>query len=104
MDKTAVANIDANMGRYVAFAEKNQVAGAQGLARDFVGRHHRHLCSGSRQVQRSRLGVDEGDQTAAIKATLRGIAAVNIRRADQAKCPQGDLVGALRCCTDGWCW
>src|SRR3990167_3466044 len=87
MNKTAIADIDASMANLAAAigGEEHQITTLQAITADGWGAHADQLAGRTWQFNARRIAVDIANQTAAIKAAIRGIAAVAIGCADQAE-------------------
>ena len=95
MNKAAISDIDAGVRGQFALPKKNQVASTKAAVMHRLaprlqpgyGSGWHHACAGL---------VHMTYEPAAVKATVRRIAAVAIRRADQADGIEGDVTGLLR--------
>src|SRR3989344_3153854 len=87
MNKTAIADIDASMANLAATisGEEHQITTLQAVAADGWGAHTDQLAGRTWQFDARRIAVDIANQTAAIKAAIRGIAAVAIGSPDQTE-------------------
>src|SRR3989338_849482 len=87
MDKTAIADIDTSMANLAAAisGEEHQITTLQAITADSRGAHADQLAGRTRQTDTRRIAVDIANQTAAIKAAIRGIAAVAIGSTDQTE-------------------
>src|SRR3546814_3274758 len=83
--RSAIADITADMAWHVTLAKEHQVTGAQGRAGHLLRVHRRHKGGGAGHAQVTDVGKHEGDQAAAIKTALRGVATIDIRGTDQSE-------------------
>jgi len=95
MHKPPLAHINARMGDAAALGKKNHITGPKRLWRDWRAPELEFGHRAWRQ-QPGAGAVHMGNQTAAVKTTLRGIATITVRGAHQADRIQGDIARLLR--------
>lgn len=95
MDKSALTHINSGVGGDPVLGEKNQVTRANAVTRYRLA-PGLEPGDGSRRRHPGPALVNMADQTAAVKAGLRCVAAIAIRRTNEAHGIKGDVIGLLR--------
>ena len=95
MNKAVLPDINTGMGGHIVLKKNHQIAGAQCFARErltpIAQQGH-----GARRLDTCTGLVNMPDQATAVKAGIRGVAAITVRCPDQAQRIHGDISGLLR--------